>query len=99
MGTEKTARERMSDLAESFPGLVGYEGVRPWRAAVFASSVLADDRGMGALHAARFVLSVFNFRTKWPEPIGTFNLVEALGTWDDANRAAFQAWVMNPWSA
>ena len=44
--------------------------------------------------AAVFVLSVWagSDRTE----LGEFKLVEAIGTWDSENRAAFAQWVQNP---
>ncbi len=49
----------------------------------------------GERHAARFVLFVWNPRTRWS--IGKFKLEDALGIWDDGNRRAFVEWVRRPW--
>jgi hypothetical protein len=82
----------MTALAESFPTLVGVEGVRPWSPAKLDRA--AGTLSSGGLHAARFVLQVWNVHTSWPA--GRFNVVDAYGTWDPAHRAAFAAWAREP---
>lgn len=49
----------------------------------------------GAVHSARFILSVWNPCTRWKA--GRFDLHAALGCWDASHRAAFAAWVAEPW--
>lgn len=49
----------------------------------------------GSLMAGRFILQVWNPRTKWTA--GRFNVVEAMQRWDYAHRDAFLAWAKDPW--
>lgn len=89
------AEERMSALAESFPALRNAPGVRPWRALDLEEWTAVCSSG--ELHAARFVLQVWNVHHEWS--CGPFQVVKAMCTWDDGNRAAFQAWAEGPWTA
>ena len=47
--------------------------------------------GSGGAQAASFCLHVLNDQSP-------FNLARAICTWDQGNRAAFQAWSANPWT-
>ena len=47
------------------------------------------------LHAARFVLNVWNSEDEWK--IGRFNVVNAMAAWDHEQRAAFLRWAQDPW--
>lgn len=90
-----TAEQRMGALCESFPALRNAPGVSPWR-----PSALEEWTGVcssGELHAVRFVLSVWNCTHAWS--CGPFEVVRAMGVWDSGNRAAFQAWAEEPWTA
>lgn len=82
-------------LALSFPALWHAQGVRPWEAlqldAWASSPTLAD----GALHAARFVLAVWDNSYAWR--CGHFDAMEALSVWDAPHRGAFLTWVAKPW--
>jgi len=66
----------------------------------------------GSRHAAKFVLSVWNTSTDWGayarQPVSegglglvdvefeAFNVVHAMGVWDDEHQAAFMAWCELP---
>lgn len=58
-------------------------------------STSCPGRTTGSLHAARFILSVWNPGVDWK--CGRFYVTEALGCWDDAHRRAFLTWASNPW--
>jgi hypothetical protein len=88
--------EKMTELALSFPTLseTAQGVIDPW---TDAAPVLRAIRGGGHCHGAlcalRFVLSVWN-----PYEYGKkFDMHEALGVWDNEHRAAFLAWVKDPW--
>ena len=84
----------MSVLAEEFPCLEGKPGVRPWQADRLDG--WAAENATGAEQAAaRFVLRVWNSRIPWLS--GRFDLLEALGHWDEADRAAYARWAADPW--
>lgn len=87
--------ERLSTFAETFPGLRGKMGVRPWQPGQIArwfgdSQAAGDTRGA---HAARFVLEIAHPGSTF----GRFNAVQALREWDEPHRAAFLAWAQAPW--
>ncbi len=85
---------RMSDLAESFPALRGKPGVTPWEPELIARWSRVASHGEAC--AARFVLAVWvGFGRPYP---GTkrFDLMEAMGVWDEENKAACAAWIKEP---
>lgn len=88
-------REKMSTLAETFPGLSNVPGVRPWDASALDDWAASGEMGHGALVAAQFVLSVWNPKMTWS--CGKFDIHEALGVWDGKHSAAFLAWAAKPW--
>lgn len=98
--TPTTGRRQMLDLVRSFHALERsdceskqYPGeFDPVR---FAKWAKAYTPGSGARHAARFVLAVWSNRSSWG--LGRFDVMEALGCWDNAHRAAFMAWAKDPW--
>lgn len=58
--------------------------------------------------AVRFLLAVWNPSTNWvelaaemelenPPAAARFDVMEALGVWDDAHRSAFLEWARRPW--
>lgn len=61
-------------------------------------------------HAARFMLSLFDPNRDWSayarqelgirdaitHRVGPFDVIEAMGAWDKANRAAFNNWAQEP---
>ncbi len=85
----------MAALARSFPTLLTAPGLSPWRPDELDRWACGPVPGSGALHAARFVLAVWNFHAEWD--CGRFDAVRALGAWDADHRAAFVAWAARPW--
>ncbi len=92
-----TVRERMTLLAASFPELERRAPIHPFDALELARWAKSGAPGHGGRCAALFVLSVWNpyDYAKWKA--GRFDVHEALGVWDDDHRAAFLAWVKDPW--
>lgn len=93
--------ESLSLLCESFHVLDGCPGTRP-----FGHDTLAKQSrlsGHGKRCAIAFVLSVWNYSEEAHKirkkrfHIVRFDIHEALGCWDAANRAAFAAWCAEPW--
>jgi hypothetical protein len=88
-------------LAKTFPTLANGARavlVEPFDAeALDAWATTAPERTTASEHAARFILSVYNFKTEWK--CGAFYATPALAKWDDAHRAAFLAWARRPWFA
>lgn len=85
----------MSDLAAGFPTLERAPGVRPFDPEALDAWAAGPVPGAGALHAARFMLTLWNNRVAWSA--GPFDAVEALAAWDQAHRAAFLRWARSPW--
>src|SRR4051812_8026932 len=85
METEEL-RERMTDLAESFPCLQGARGVNP-----FEPEELNRWAVGGASHGERvtasFILAVWDSSTDWEA--GRFDLMKALNLWSPSHREAF----------
>lgn len=94
---QTTIAERMTRLAESFPGLHGRPGVRPWEAAKLDKWAQGPEVTPNQLHAARFVLHVWNHVTRWGS--GAFNMGLALSAWDEREKTVFQNWAGEPWLA
>ena len=103
-----TGPAAMEKLCAMFPTLRDAEGTSPWDADKLlrwlctSSAVTA-----GGDCAARFVLQVWNSTAEWKyvaaehdidgaEAARPFNVVEAMGRWDDEHQAAFRAWVEMP---
>lgn len=84
----------MTDLALSFPSLEGAP-VDPFDADRLDEWAAAGGNGSGSQHAARFVLSVWNYQAE--RAAGPFVAVHAIGVWDDRHRAAFLEWCLDPW--
>lgn len=96
--------QRLQALALTFPTLHQTPdeiwGGPHWDPIAFAQ-YWAKGSG-GELDAALFVLSVWNATTDWSEWItrngkGRFDVHTALSNWDSEHRAAFVAWVKDPW--
>lgn len=97
---ERRPHERMCSLVLSFPCLrhaVFRNREGNWCPITFLRWARRNAYSTGEKHAARFVLRVWNFTVKWS--IGKFDVIDALGTWDEGNRRAFVAWAQNPWWA
>lgn len=93
MTTRGAAAYSMLVLVESFPTLKGV--LDQWNPETLDTWADGPAPGTGALHAARFVLAVWNPRTEWK--CGRFDLMEALHCWDDDHREAFLTWARKPW--
>lgn len=97
-------QERMSLLAESFHGLRGAPGVRPWDQDKFAHWASSGSPTAASRLAAAFVLSVWNggqpkdggWWSKRPFRVGRFDPVEAVARWDHLHVEAYLAWCRNP---
>jgi hypothetical protein len=68
-------------------------GVDPWDAVQLSQSF------KGASHGERcsisFLLNVWSPSEEWD--CGKFDLIDAMGVWDDDQLAAFKIWFNNPW--
>jgi hypothetical protein len=88
-------KDRIADLAETFPSLQDADGVRPWDADAFdrwaAEAALAPD----TLATARFILDVWDPRCPWLA--GKFDLMTALLIWDEEHHDVFLYWAQDPW--
>jgi hypothetical protein len=83
----------MLELAASFPTL---RNVLPsWDPQALDQWACGPGPGAGAFRAAQFVLSVWNAEANWQ--CGSFELHRAMWAWDAQHRAAFAAWVQEPW--
>jgi hypothetical protein len=85
----------LSHLAHSFVSLEQADGVEPWDAERLDAWACAPNRSRSAVHAARFVLHVFDRAVAWR--CGPFDVVDAVREWDAAHRDAFLVWVLRPW--
>lgn len=103
-------RNRMADLARSFPELARRAPIEPFEPDTLDRWACSGAPGHAGSCAARFVLSVWTGDTGaldihrkratdrvWPWKCRRFELHEALACWDDEHRAAFLAWARNPW--
>jgi hypothetical protein len=107
------SRVAMSRLCNRFPTLVGVPGTDPWDAGellrwLFTSGAPTS----GSVHAAKFVLQVWNASQDWEAfvrlplekgglgiegaTLSPFNVVSALGVWDEAHAAGLRAWLELP---
>lgn len=100
--------EKMAALAMSFPSGEVIQGAAPWDQLKVLRWLCEFGGSHGERCAAQFLLSVWNPSTDWvdmarehgyenPEGAGRFDMQEALGVWDRHHRAAFVAWVQEPW--
>lgn len=92
---ENPQRVRLQKLAHSFPSLRDAPGISAWDPEALDDWAIGPVPGSGAFRSAQFILSVWNSQADWK--CGTFCAVRALQTWDSDHRAAFQAWVVEPW--
>ena len=106
-----TPMERMARLCNEFPSLHRVPGSDPWDVDLLLHWVCTAELSWNALHATRFVLSVFSPCNDWYVVVrkmelgdgvrlAPFNPAAAMRDWDAAHRAAFQRWVSQPmwWS-
>lgn len=89
---ESEVAGRMLDLVESFPSLRGL--LQRWEAKRFEAWAAGPAPSSGAREAARFVLEVWNPGVEWE--CGRFDWHRALALWDEGHRAAFLAWLQDP---
>jgi hypothetical protein len=96
----KDTTHALTRLAKMFPTLADAPGIDPWNVEAFIAWLNGPAPGAGASAAGRFILGVWNTRTDWTEcglaPPGCFDVFEGIAVWDDAHRAAFQAWIDAP---
>lgn len=99
--------QAMEQLALSFPSLTRASGVQPWNADALLRWLCGPAPSSGMAHAARFLLGVWNPTTDWVREAESqgiagsaaakrFDLLDAMGVWDEAHCAAFTAWVAAP---
>jgi len=86
--------QRLTALAQSFPALKEADGIAPFEPRILEKWTGSPACNELARHAACLVLNVYNPRTPWR--LGRFDVLKAMRTWDDAHRAAFLAWVQEP---
>lgn len=84
--------DRMSELAHSFPSLRKMPGVNLWDPVRLARRVGTMSHGEQC--AARFVLGVWA-GGHYPR-IRRFDLMEAMGCWDQEHQEACAAWIRAP---
>lgn len=87
-------RQRMSNLALSFPSLREAPGVREWDPNALNIWATGSATSIGRVSAS-FILNVWEPSTAWEA--GPFELMRALRTWDSEHRAAFASWSAQPW--
>ena len=74
-----------------------------FRAADFATWAGGPELSGGGVHAALFILGIYNSRSDWDGfglecgGRGHFVATHAIGNWDLAMREAFAAWTADPW--
>ena len=86
---------QMSRLARQFPTLRQAAGTAPWDPDKLDAWACGPVPSGAAVHAARFLLSVWDNRRQWR--CGCFDLIEAIRTWDDDHATALRAWIGKPW--
>lgn len=92
--TNDEARQKMTELAQSFPCLR-----RAWGVSPFEPEELNRWAASGVSHGERvtasFILAVWDSATDWEA--GRFDLMEALRIWDESHHKAFLKWAAEPW--
>jgi len=100
-------RDRMASLGLRFPTLKNADGVNPWNPERLVRWLyLSGAPTGGSTHAAKFLLTVWNSSEDWglyareigiPEATwAPFNVVRAMGVWDEEHQAAFRLWCTYP---
>jgi hypothetical protein len=79
----------VAELGRLFPSLRDAPGLEPFDESRFEEWMKSEASPI-AVHAARFVLSV------WENEPNFFNIVEAFRDWDDEHRDAYVAWFRRP---
>ncbi len=101
---------KMTALARTFPCFAvggvkqNQPGIEPFDALLLEKH--SGGLSSGEMHAAHFLLSVFDPNWGRTDDMGRatlrphiFNMHDALGAWDHEYRAAFIAWANAPWWA
>jgi len=107
-----TTEERMTALCRTFPTLTRADGVKPfdpdrldnWSRRASHGGLYAvrfvlavwNGRG-GTIRKPMRGGDDWRFPVDTPWRCGPFDAVDAMGTWDNAHRRAFAAWVVEPW--
>lgn len=103
----------MANLCTLFPSLRGVPGTDPWDSMLLLRWLLTSEAvTTGSIHAAKFVLQVWNSRADYQQGarddvqdgglglhdavFTPFNVVEALAAWDGLHTKAFLTWAETP---
>lgn len=93
---DDTLKQKMTELAQTFPSMRGARGIDP-----FDPQVLNRWASGGASHGERvtatFLLAIWDRSTDWEA--GRFDLMEALEVWPPSHREPFLRWASDPWWA
>ncbi len=92
------SKEKLRRFLRSFPALEHAPGIEPFDAEKL-DAWAAGPCSHGERCTAQFVLSVWGHTTakNCPWACGPFDVMDALGVWDETHRAAFLAWARDPW--
>ena len=91
-----TSSERITALAQQFPTLrAAAPGLAPWDPDKLDHWGSSPAPSAGGRHAARFVLALWHDGKDWQS--GPFNLIRAVGVWDEAHLEPLRAWLRSPW--
>src|SRR5690606_1888618 len=88
-------KNRIQNLACTFPSLRNAPGVAGQWDALALDNWAATVASSGETHSARFVLGVWNRYEEWQ--CGRFDLIHALGDWDQRHVEAIMRWMEQPW--
>ena len=86
-----TKWQRWALLFPTLKAVCEYRPFQPGQLDAWAAHAPSD----GAIHAARFLLALWNNQQSWK--CGKFDVIEAMAVWDAEHRAAFLAWAEEPW--
>lgn len=93
--------ERMVALIYTFPVLRrDAPGLCPWEPEKWARAWRKGGmQTSGSYHAVAFILSVWagSNADHWKRRGYSFDMVRALGVWDESQRGAFLKWAQRPW--
>lgn len=89
--------DRIESLALNFPCMQRAPGAVPWDALKLDAWAASPTPSHGERCTAQFLLAVWNPYGEWAS--GEFDVMDALGIWDDIHRWAFIKWASAPWWA
>jgi hypothetical protein len=92
--TDEEQRDRMTELAKSFPCLCGARGVDPFEPEEL-NRWAAGAASHGERVTASFILAVWDQTTDWEA--GRFDVMEALRVWSPSHQKPFLEWAAEPW--